>query len=102
MTAHTNQPETLKSGYSRSKAHYTFTPLTLQNWNRRPANAQLMAIDRNGALRNVKLTSAKTWKRRSDIEIHWKYGLYEYGYTTITEDGQKDGPRLGWAELTNE
>ena len=34
-------------------------------------------LDRNGDIARVKIMSVKTWKRRPDIEIHCKFGLYE-------------------------
>ena len=43
-------------------------------------------LDRYGNIAQVKITSVKTWKRRSDVEIHCKYGMYEYFTITITDD----------------
>ena len=91
-------PYLVKSGYSKDKTVYQFTGLTLENWKTRPANSELMAVDKNENLRRVRMTSVKTWKTRQDIRIGWKYGLYEYGYTTITDSGQ-EGVILGWAEV---
>jgi hypothetical protein len=36
-----------------------------------------------GYVHVVTITSVKTWKRRPDVEVHWKYGLYEYGVTLV-------------------
>jgi hypothetical protein len=88
----------VQSGYSKDKTVYQFTGLTLDNWRTLPDNCELMALDKNEKLRRVKMTSVKTWKTRSDVRIGWKYGLYEYGYTTLTADGQ-EGVILGWAEI---
>jgi hypothetical protein len=27
----------------------------------------------------VKITSVKTWKRRPEIEVHYKHGMFDYG-----------------------
>jgi hypothetical protein len=37
-----------------------------------------LILDRENHVANVKITSIKTWKRKQDIEIHCKYGMYEY------------------------
>jgi hypothetical protein len=34
----------------------------------------------------VKITSVKTWKRDPAIQVHWKYGLYDYGYEMVYPD----------------
>lgn len=47
-------------------------------------------LDRNGKMAHVKVTSVKTWKRRPDVEIHCKYGLYEYFTVTVTPDRQQN------------
>jgi hypothetical protein len=38
---------------------------------------------RRGEVVHVKITSMKMWIKRRDIEIHWKYGLYQYGFEKI-------------------
>ena len=35
-------------------------------------------MDTAGKMANVKVTSLKTWKRKPDVEIHCKFGLYEF------------------------
>lgn len=40
-------------------------------------------LDRYGDIAQVNITTVKTWKRRPDLEIHWKFGLYEYGQETV-------------------
>lgn len=87
----------VKSGYSNDKREYNFTPFNLTT--NRPKHGHCQAIDIYGKLRNVKITSIKTWKTRSDIEIHWKYGLYEYGYSLLTAEGFTCGCTLGLGEL---
>jgi hypothetical protein len=44
-------------------------------------------LDRNGCAAKVKLTSVKTWKRRSDVEVHCRYGLYEF-FVITCKDGE--------------
>ena len=44
-------------------------------------------LDRQGKIANVKITSVKTWKTRPDeIEVHCKFGLYEYFVVTVTAE----------------
>ncbi len=89
----------VKSGYARSHDTYEFIPLTLDNWKERKEGYQWAALDRSGNLRHIKITSIKTWKTRPNVVVHWKYGLYEYGYTDITEHGMI-GVTLGFARRT--
>lgn len=42
-------------------------------------------ISLNGTVRNVKVTSIKTWKTRPDVEIGCKYGMYEFFTLSLTE-----------------
>lgn len=89
----------VKSGYSKDKTQFDFTPLTLESWKTPPAECDhydIMALDRSGNARRIKITSIKTWKTRPDVEIHWKYGLYEFGITTLTPSGYT-GVTLGYA-----
>lgn len=88
----------VKSGYSRDNREYNFTPFNLTN-NKPCNNSHCKAIDMQGNLRDVKITSIKIWKTKSDIEIHWKYGLYDYGSSLLTSDGFVLGVTLGIAEL---
>ena len=44
-------------------------------------------LDRQGKIANVKITSVKTWKTRPDeLEVHCKFGLYEYFVVTVTAE----------------
>jgi hypothetical protein len=38
-------------------------------------------LSRQGTIKQVTITSIKTWKTRADVRIGLKYGLYEYSYT---------------------
>lgn len=43
-------------------------------------------LDRYGKIARVKITSVKTWKTRpNEIEVHCKFGLYEYFTLSIDE-----------------
>ena len=46
-------------------------------------------MDDKGKIAEVSITSKKTWKTRPEIEIHWKFGLYEYGEETVYPDKQQ-------------
>jgi hypothetical protein len=65
-------------------AHYRYLTynecLTLESGDRVPV------LDYAGRVATVKITSVKTWKRRPDLELHWKWGLYEFGTETIYPD----------------
>ena len=51
-------------------------------------------LSRQGAIKQVTVTSIKTWKTRpNDIRLGLKYGLYEYSYATI-ENGYYSGEIL--------
>lgn len=49
-------------------------------------SSHCLVCDDHGTIAEVKITSQKAWKTRPQIEIHWKYGLYDYGYETIYPD----------------
>lgn len=88
----------VKSGYSRDNREYNFKEFTLKD--NIPSHCQ--ALDIYGKVVNVHITSIKTWKRNPNKEIHWKYGLYEYGYSLLTPEGFSHGVVLGSAELIEE
>lgn len=44
------------------------------------------AIGNDGRIAHVKITSVKTFKTRPEIQIGWKFGLYEYGKEYICRD----------------
>ena len=85
----------LKSGYDRSKKpeYHNYRELS---FNEIATGTHVKAVDLSGVCwRNVKITSIKTWKRRpSDADVHWKYGLYEYGITEYREGFVSSGPVL--------
>ena len=45
-----------------------------------------LIVDPQGKIANVRITSLKTWATRQDVQIGWKFGLYEYGKELITTD----------------
>jgi hypothetical protein len=45
-------------------------------------------LDRYGDIAQVKITSIKTWKTRPNIEVHCKYGMYEYFVVSISPTNQ--------------
>lgn len=49
-----------------------------------------LVIDRFHNIVSVKITSIKTWKTRPEVEIRWKYGLYEYGSEMVYPDRQQE------------
>lgn len=73
------------SRYDRSSKKETkqYRFLTMDELKEIGSHAQV--IDRNGQIANVKVTSLKTWKTRSDVLVGWKFGLYEYGKELVTE-----------------
>jgi hypothetical protein len=47
-------------------------------------------LSRQGAIKQVTVTSVKTWKTRQDVRIGLKYGLYEYSYAECNVDKEND------------
>jgi hypothetical protein len=48
-------------------------------------SGHVLFVDRYGDVRKAKVTSVKTWKTRPGcVEVHLKYGLYEYFTATYT------------------
>lgn len=56
--------------------------LTFEEVKAIPQGSRVDFWTRQGQVRQVKVTSIKTWKTRpGDIRLGLKYGLYEYSYT---------------------
>lgn len=74
------------SHYDRSKnpevKEYEF--LTLEECKHLSGHADV--VDKNGKIAHVRITSMKTWKTRPDVQVGWKYGMYEFGKELITCD----------------
>ena len=49
-------------------------------------HGRVTVLDTLGDWCEVSITSVKTWKTRPDVQIGWKYGLYQYGKELITSD----------------
>lgn len=60
--------------------------LTQQECKELSVGAHSLALGEDGRVARVKITSLKTWKTRTDVEIGWKFGLYTSGKELITED----------------
>lgn len=58
--------------------------LTYKECRALPSHAEI--LDRSGRVATVKITSIKTWKTRPDLEIHCKFGLYEFFEVTVTPE----------------
>lgn len=43
-------------------------------------------LDRAGRIARVAITSVKTWKTRPEVEVHCKYGMYEFFSERVTSD----------------
>jgi len=60
----------------------------LSNEECRNLRGHAQILDRNGKVANVKITSVKTWKTRSDIEVKCQFGLYEYFTVRLSDQTQ--------------
>jgi hypothetical protein len=70
----------LRGDRKKTPDKYTFTPVSVSDIR---SGQTYYTPDDAGRMATVKITSVKTWKTRPDVEVHWKYGLYEYGHETI-------------------
>jgi hypothetical protein len=71
--------------------HYTHKPknyetISYQDIKSGKLPSHVDCISIHGDVIHTKVTSIKTWKKRPEIEIHLKYGLYKYAETTIYPD----------------
>lgn len=78
---------TLRSDKRKSPTMYKVEYLTYDECKVLGSHAKV--LDKNGKIADVKITSVKTWKRRADVEIHCKYGMYEFFSETVTPDRQQ-------------
>lgn len=80
------------------KNHYTHKPKEYQilsyNEIKSGLNSHVDFISLQGDVKHAKVTSTKTWKKKSDIAIGLKYGLYEYNTTVIFPDNTYLGVQL--------
>lgn len=61
--------------------------MTYEELKARPYHVNI--LDRHGDVAEVHITTIKTWKTRPQIEIHCKFGLYEYFTVTVYPDRQQ-------------
>jgi starvation-inducible outer membrane lipoprotein len=74
----------LKSGY-RGRGEKDFRYANIDDARKMSQGSTQYIEDQHGKWRNVKITSIKTWKTRPEIEVKWKYGMWEYGSTMFYE-----------------
>lgn len=77
---------TASSRYDKSNNPQTKTYRFLSLQECKELSGHCDVIDRNGKIAHVKITSIKTWKKRNDVKVGWKFGLYEYGQELIVTD----------------
>lgn len=81
---------TVISGYSDSSKVYRVQKLSYEAAKEGTEN-QTLLLDKNGNWRNFNMTSCNVLPRLKEVRIGWKFGLYEYGKTSIFEDGHTTG-----------
>jgi hypothetical protein len=72
-----------RSDRSKKPAYHQYSPLTFEECMKLAKGGICIALDDHGNYFHVRITSVKTWKRRPYIEVHYKYGLYVYGYERV-------------------
>ena len=74
------EPFRIVDGYDRNKKRSILVRnLSYEEMKALSSNSQIMFISNNGEARRAKVTSVKRWKTRPDVEVHIKYGMYEFG-----------------------
>lgn len=75
-----------RSGYAsrhtEAKREYRF--LTLEEC--KNLTGRVPFLDADDRVREMKITSVRTYKRRPDVVVRWKYGLYVYGQRVLRSD----------------
>jgi hypothetical protein len=74
----------LRSDKRKSPEMKQYRRLTFQEC--KNLSGHSLYLDRFGQIATVKITTIKTWKTRPEIEIHCKFGMYEYFQDTIRPD----------------
>jgi len=78
----------LRSDKRKNPAMVTVQYLTFEEVKALKNHAQV--LDRHCKVAEVKITSIKTWKTRPNIvEVHCKYGMYEFFSETVTRETQQ-------------
>jgi hypothetical protein len=68
----------LRSDKRKNPEYKDYIPLTYVECLALKNESHCLILDRENHIANVKITSIKTWKRKPDVEVHYKYGPYEY------------------------
>ena len=75
----------LRSDKRKTPAVGTYNVLDFEAIKQIKSGDRISVLDQAGNVAQVKVTSIKVWKRRpTDMLINYKYGLYEFGYVTVT------------------
>jgi len=75
---------TLRSDKRKNPEVKTYRFLTADEC--RSLTGRVKALDQFGKIGEVTITSVKTWKTRPEVQVNWKFGLYEYGKELIETD----------------
>jgi len=66
-----------------------YRALTLDEMKNLVVGSRIPFIARGNVIKQIKVTSVKTWKTRRDVHVGLKYGLYEFGYSELIDhDGR--------------
>lgn len=79
-----NETFTAKRRNDKRKTPHFLTCRRLTPQECKSLHGHALYLDLQGNIAEVKITSIKTWKTRPEIEVHCKYGMYEYFSDTIT------------------
>lgn len=74
----------LRSDKRKNPIMLEYRVLTMQECRDLSGHANI--LDNRGYIAQVKITSVKTWRTRSDVHVHCKYGLYEFFVIKITDE----------------
>jgi hypothetical protein len=68
-------------GKNATCVEVTYQRLTLDEVKALCQGQRVDFLSRQGTIKQVTITSVKTWKTRADVHVGLKYGLYQYSYT---------------------
>lgn len=68
-------------GKNKIASSQLFRRLTLEEYKALSSGNRVHFVTRQGDIKQVKVTSVKTWKTRPDVLVKVKFGLYEYSYS---------------------
>jgi hypothetical protein len=82
-----NHYEPFQAAYRSDRRTYpakrSYRYLTVAEVKALQPGSRVKVLDQNGRVAEVKITSIKTWKTRPDVQIGWKFGMYEFGRETF-------------------